>query len=194
VSSLRLFISLDTPEPVKRSMAILRDDLARRMREVRWEDARKFHCTLRFLGSVEHARLGPIEEQVRAAASGTPPLSLRYSGIGFFPDSGHPRILWVGITDIDGTLGRLQQRISAGLSSLGFIPEERPFHPHVTLGRIGTRRRPDRLTDIMKTCTFEHPPVIVPAVEIMQSVLSPHGSEYLLLRSIPLVSAGGRGV
>ncbi|HMK38598.1 MAG TPA: RNA 2',3'-cyclic phosphodiesterase, partial [Bacteroidota bacterium] len=153
---------------------------------VRWEDARKFHCTLRFLGSVEQERLDSIEEQVRSAASLTRPLSLRYAGIGFFPDSAHPRIVWVGITDEAGGLSQLQQRISGGLSRLGFAAEARPFHPHVTLGRVGTSHRPERLTDIMKTCTFEHPPVIVPAVEIMQSVTSPHGSEYLLLRSIPL--------
>ena len=187
---LRLFIAVDTPAAVKQEMALLRDDLARRARTVRWEAAGKLHCTLRFLGNVERSRLSSIEQQVESAASGIPPLSLNYSGIGFFPDSIRPRIIWIGIRESGGDLARLQERVSGGLLSLGFLPEERPFHPHVTLGRAGAGRT-RVLIDIAKTRTFDHPPVIVPAVEIMQSVLRPRGSEYVVLRSIPLTGDGG---
>lgn len=191
---LRLFIAVDTPAAVQRQMALLRDDLARRARDVRWEATGRFHCTLRFLGNVERSRIGPIEQQVESAASETPPLSLTYAGIGSFPDSTRPRIIWIGIRESGGNLTRLQERVSRGLRGLGFLPEERPFHPHVTLGRVGggdTRRASRVLIDIVETRTFEHPPVIVPAVEIMQSVLRPRGSEYVVLRSIPLTGAGG---
>jgi 2'-5' RNA ligase len=188
---LRLFIAIDTPAAVKQRMALLRDDLARRTRDVRWEATGKFHCTLRFLGNVERSRLGSIEQQVESAASGIPPLSLSYSGIGFFPDSTSPRIIWVGIRENGGDLSRLQESVSEGLSALGFIPEERPFHPHVTLGRVGSGREARGLIEIVETRTFEHPPAIVPAVEIMQSVLRPRGSEYAVLRSIPLTGPGG---
>ena len=183
---LRLFIAVDTPAAVKGEMALLRDDLVRRARDVRWEVPEKFHCTLRFLGNVERSRLGSVEQQVAAAASGTPPLSLRYSGIGVFPDMTMPRVIWVGITQSGGDLSRLQETISGGLQDLGFVPEQRPFHPHVTLGRAGSGRASRALIEIVETRTFDHPPVIVPAVEIMQSVLRPRGSEYVVLRSIPL--------
>jgi RNA 2',3'-cyclic 3'-phosphodiesterase len=188
---IRLFIAVDTPAAVKREMVLLRDDLARRARDVRWEAAEKLHCTLRFLENVERSRLPSIEQQVESASSGIPPLSLNYSGIGFFPDSIRPRIIWIGIRESGGELARLQERVSGGLLSLGFLPEARPFHPHVTLGRAGAGRTSRVLIDIAKTRTFDHPPVIVPAVEIMQSMLRSRGSEYVVLRSIPLTGAGG---
>jgi len=188
---LRLFIAIDTPEAVKHRMALLRDDLARRTRDVRWESTGKLHCTLRFLGNVERSRLGSIEQQVETAASGTSPLSLSYSGIGFFPDSTRPRIIWVGIRESGRDLSRLQEIVSGGLSALGFVPEGRPFHPHVTLGRVGGAGESRGLIGIVETRTFEHPPVIIPAVEIMQSVTRPRGSEYVVLRSIPLTGVGG---
>jgi len=191
MDTLRVFIAVDTPPAVKRQMALLRDDLARGTGDVRWEPPEKLHCTLRFLGNVERPGLGAVERQVEIAASETPPLSLGYGGIGFFPDRARPRILWVGIRDAGGDLSRLQERISGALAGLGFAPEERPFHPHVTLGRLGSGRRWGGLTDIVQTRTFEHPPVVVPAVEIMQSVLTGRGSSYVLLRSIPLRGSGG---
>jgi RNA 2',3'-cyclic 3'-phosphodiesterase len=191
---LRLFIAVDTPAAVKREMALLRDDLAGRARGVRWEATGKLHCTLRFLGSVERSRLGSIARQVELGTAGIPPLSLTYAGIGLFPDSIRPRIIWIGIREEAGDLALLQERVSRSLRSLGFPPEERPFQPHVTLGRVGggiAGSASRVLIDIVKTCTFDHPPVIVPAVEIMQSVLRPRGSDYVLLRSIPLMVAGG---
>ena len=191
---IRLFIALETPAAVKREMTLLRDDLARRARDVRWEAAGKLHCTLRFLGNVERTRLGSIEGEVESAASGIPPLRLTYSGLGFFPDGISPRIIWIGIRESGGDLARLHERVSRGLLGIGFVPEERPFHPHVTLGRVtgGSGRKESRvLIETVETRTFDHPPVIVHAVEIMQSVLRPRGSEYVRLRSIPLTGAVG---
>jgi 2'-5' RNA ligase len=195
METLRLFIAVDTPAAVKREMALLRDELAPRSRDVRWEAAGKLHCTLRFLGNVERSRLTSIGQQVESAASETPPLLLTYAGIGVFPDRMRPRVIWIGVRESGGDLARLQERISGGLRALGFVLEERPFHPHVTLARArgvgGAGSAARVLIDIAETRTFEHPPVIVPAVEIMQSVLRPRGSEYVVLRSIPLTGAGG---
>ena len=83
-------------------MASLRDDLARRAPRVRWEPAEKFHCTLRFLGNVGAPVLAALEEELRGAAALVPPLSLRYSGIGAFPDAAHPRVIWIGVGDVTG--------------------------------------------------------------------------------------------
>ena len=46
-----------------------------------------------------------------------------------------PRVLWIGLDDPSQALGRLNERLMAALTPLGFPPEERPFHPHLTLAR-----------------------------------------------------------
>ncbi len=187
---LRLFIAFDTPADVKRSLARLAEELARASKGVRWEAPAKFHCTLRFLGDVDRSRLVALEEETRLAAA-LPPLSVAYTGLGFFPPAARPRVVWAGISDMHGDLLRLQERVSAGLARLGFPREERPFHPHVTLGRVRDGADIRGLIDIVETRTFDSPPVIVPAVEIMQSVPGPSGSAYAVVRSIPLSGARG---
>jgi RNA 2',3'-cyclic 3'-phosphodiesterase len=182
----RIFIAVDTPADVRKEIALLRDAIAAESPGVRWEAAGKYHCTLQFLGNTPQERLEAVERRVALAAGGSPPLSLAYRGIGFFPDAVRPRVLWVGVHDEAGDLARLQEQIAQGLAGEGFAREERPFHPHVTLGRLDASRPVHRLIEIVETRTFEHPPVIVPAVEIMQSVPGPRGSSYTVLRSIPL--------
>jgi 2'-5' RNA ligase len=189
--SLRLFIAVDTPEIVKHQMALLTGELSHRWRNVRWEAPGKFHCTLCFLGNVRRALLPSIERRVAHAAAGTPPLSLAYSGIGFFPDATRPRVIWIGIQDVTGELLRLQQRVSGSLAEEGFAPEERAFHPHVTVGRVQATQRSGALIEIAETRTFYHPPVPVPAVEIMQSITGPRGSTYVVLHSIMLSGTPG---
>ncbi|HTY60274.1 MAG TPA: RNA 2',3'-cyclic phosphodiesterase [Bacteroidota bacterium] len=190
MATLRIFIAVDTPAEVRAQIAALRDGIARECAGVRWEATAKFHCTLQFLGNVPGVQMAAVERSVAAAASGSPALLLGYRGIGFFPEGARPRVIWVGVHDATGTLLRLQEEVARGLEREGFAREERPFHPHVTLGRLPAAHPPHRLIEIAESRTFEHPPVVVPAVEIMQSVTGSRGTSYAVLRSIPL-SGGG---
>jgi len=187
MDTLRVFIAVDTPAEVRSVLARLSADLARSTTAVRWEGPAKFHCTVRFLGNVERSRLAALEEEIRRAAA-VPPLSVAYTGLGFFPPGAPPRIVWAGIRDGHGDLRVLEERVSAGLARLGFPREERAFHPHVTLGRVRDGADVRTLIETVQTRTFDCPPVIVPAVEIMQSVPGPRGSAYEVIRSIPLAA------
>ena len=191
VDGLRVFIAIDTPPAVKRGIIALVERLRPHGRNARWEEPQKYHCTLQFLGNVERGLLEPLAARVRAAAAGIPPLPVTYGKIGFFPDDRAPRVLWVGISDEGGGLFLLKERLADQLAQIGFRAEERPFHPHVTLARLAPGGRHRTLTDTVETLTFEHPPVIIPAVEIMQSVLQRNGSAYTVLRTIPLEGRAG---
>ncbi len=57
-------------------------------------------------------------------------------GLGVFPQVKHPRILWIGLTGNTQALQELVLEIEAALESLGFPPEEKSYHPHLTLARI----------------------------------------------------------
>lgn len=188
MESLRLFVGLDTPPSVKEKLEALREALARPGADVHWEQNAKLHCTLRFLGEVSGTLLDPLARALEMATSGIGPLSLVYARIGFFPDRTRPRIIWVGIEETSGALLRLHQQIADALLPLGLEKEDRPFHPHVTLGRIRSQRKLHQLLESAETCTFEHPPVTVHAVEIVKSVLTPRGSVYSVVRSVPLTA------
>ena len=62
--------------------------------------------------------------------------SIDVHGLGVFPHVKHPRILWVGLAGNTQALQELVLEIEAALESRGFPPEEKSYHPHLTLARI----------------------------------------------------------
>src|SRR5262249_61451644 len=60
-------------------------------------------------------------------------------GLGAFPAARIARVIWAGVVD-GASLAALASDVEAALSTLGFSPEARAFRPHVTLGRVRSRR------------------------------------------------------
>jgi 2'-5' RNA ligase len=106
-----------------------------------------------------------------------------------FPHPGRATVLWLGVTDPSGGLARLQRRVEEGLSSEGFAPDERPFHPHVTLGRWRTpppRGRVDALLAAPLPLSGPDAEWMVHEVRLMESQLTPQGSIYTVVEALPL--------
>ena len=98
---LLLFLAITLPEAV-------RDEIIRVQRELqplvpravaRWTRSDQFHLTLRFLGDVRAEMVEGLPPAVGGVCREAPPLSLRAQGVGFFPNSRSPRVVWVGIGD-----------------------------------------------------------------------------------------------
>jgi len=187
MNSLRLFVAFDTPGPIKHRALSLMDELKRARADVSWEREAKLHCTVKFLGNVEKDRLpalGGIMEQV---ADGVPPIRIRYGGIGFFPNIKSPKVCWIGVEDPTESLQRLFRNLEGALSKIGFPADDRPFHPHLTLGRIRSPRNTGSLIELAESCTFEPEEAHITAIALMQSELQPSGSIYTVQKSVPLV-------
>lgn len=184
----RVFIALDGTETARARIMDIQRTLKQSVKEVRWEPPEKLHMTLRFLGETSAAGIPLLSEALHAALSNQPALTLRYATIGAFPSLEHPRVLWIG-THEDSGLRALQESIARECNRLGLgRPEDHPFHPHITLGRMRDPRRADSLTATAKTLTFE--PILdrCAGVQIMRSELHPAGSRYAVLDNIPLQS------
>jgi RNA 2',3'-cyclic 3'-phosphodiesterase len=137
--SLRLFVALEPPAPVRRQLKLLAAELrraaGRAARDVRWVLPEQIHLTLQFLGNAPEERLADVQRAVAEAAALARPLSLLVRGAGGFPNARRPRVLWAGVEGEVEALGGLARDLGARLARLGFPPEERPFSPHLTLGR-----------------------------------------------------------
>ena len=131
---MRLFIALNLPK--KERQRIIR--AARPLREeelpVRWVDVDNLHMTLKFLGEVRPNAVDGITEIIGRVASATQTFSVDFAGFGAFPTIRKPRVIWLGV-DASAELRCLKQDIEWGLADVGFDPETRAFHPHLTLGR-----------------------------------------------------------
>lgn len=134
---LRLFIAIDLPPAIKTLLRTLQGELRPRAPAVRWADPDGTHLTLLFLGATPEAMLEPVIGALHGVAAGAQPFELRTAALGAFPKPSQPRIVWLGVEGELAALGTLQAAVVDAVAPLGFRGEERPFAPHLTLGRAG---------------------------------------------------------
>jgi 2'-5' RNA ligase len=186
--SLRLFIAIETPREIKHQLGEIRDRLRDSGADVKWEPNEKLHATLKFLGATDEGLLPEIVSYIEGVCRTHPPLTLKYAGLGCFPNHRAPRIVWIGMEDLKGNIPPLQQDIENVLAPFGFEREERAFHPHVTLGRVKSNRKIGSLLRMMESITFGSQPVTIGEIIIVKSELKPGGSVYTILKTIPLTA------
>jgi 2'-5' RNA ligase len=179
--SLRLFCALELPSPALRA---LQDFQARAADPEVWRPvpAASLHVTLAFLGATDGALAGTLEAALRAAVPpGTRAPRLALGGALLLPPR-RPRVLCAAVEDLDGALGELQSQVSGALASTGaFVPEDRPFRPHVTVARLRARARaPRTVAAAPEPVAFHGGPVTLFASRTL-----PDGARYE-----PLVSLG----
>jgi len=182
---IRSFIAVDLAESVRAAISALQRDLAGAGADVRWVRSEGMHVTLKFLGAVEAPRLERVYAAVATALGAEPALHVRARGVGAFPSLRRPRVLWVGLHG-DG-LAALAARVDAAVIPLGFTPEDRGFTPHVTLGRVNSRRGWETLHGrIAAHLDADFGDSDIDAVTIFRSTLRPAGSVYTVLWKISL--------
>ncbi len=98
------------------------------------------HLTLHYLGNTPQEDLGELGEALEDAVEGRAPFEVVYRGLGAFPSAERPRVAWVGIEDPEGgpsePLLALHKALGRALREVGYRPERRAFHPHITLARV----------------------------------------------------------
>src|SRR6266404_5648033 len=141
----RLFVAIRIPEQIKHAMAAAQSELRRALPErvVTWTKREQLHLTLKFLGNVDTQCMDALNEQLRAACQGFAPLTLRAERIGVFPDARLPRVVWVGLTDAEGQLPKVQSAVEAASQNFSVLEREKKFTGHVTLGRAKRLHRRD---------------------------------------------------
>jgi 2'-5' RNA ligase len=192
---VRAFVALSLPpqvlDHVGQVQRRLRQDPA--ARPVRWSRPDQVHLTLKFVGNVPGDELERLRAALSAVCTGQPSLELALTGLGCFPHTRHPRVVWIGLGGDLGRLADLQRRIEDALRGFGdHVEERRPFHPHLTLGRVNAHGEEGRkLADLL--ARERVPPLeawTVHRVDLIRSELRPQGAHHTLLHSAEL--SGGR--
>jgi len=137
MDSLRAFIAIELPQTlqtaIEKQTVRLRQSLGDEL--VRWVPTQNMHLTLKFIGNVAASHLDFIKQMLAQTADQSSAFDLQITGLGSFPNSKRPRVLWVGL-HASAELPALQRNLEAGASRLGYQKEERPFSPHLTIGRV----------------------------------------------------------
>ena len=96
---------------------------------LRWSAPESWHITLQFLGSADEGQFACLLQrlaEVRAAAA-----PVRLGELGIFERAG---VLLVKV-EPTAELVELQRRVVEATGRCGFVPEDRPYQPHITLAR-----------------------------------------------------------
>lgn len=132
---MRLFVGIPLPDEVRAELAAVVAQLRRGGEELRWSAPDSWHITLQFLGSANAEQLACLKDRLGELHS--VPVPVRVGALGAFERAG---VVFVDV-EVGAELLALQQSIVAATLQCGFEPEERPFHPHITLARARGRKR-----------------------------------------------------
>lgn len=128
---MRLFIAINFSNTVKEKISEIIDELERSSSQGRFVSQEHQHLTLEFLGEVEEDRVTDIKRIMDKLDFDA--FDLRLFKIGHFKRP-QGNIYWIGIRDND-SLMKLQSFLHSLLKEDGFKLEDRPYKPHITLGR-----------------------------------------------------------
>ena len=188
MDKMRTFVAVPVNDQARDAVTSAEDDLRRAGADVKWVEARNIHITLKFLGNVETGQLDQLQAALRSALAGVKPLEITLSGTGTFPSGKkHVRVVWVGITEGKQDLVKVAAAVEEGCAGLGFAREERPFEPHLTIGRV--RRESGQLAELAARVSgyqFNPLKVEIDRVNLMRSELSPKGPTYTVLETVAL--------
>ena len=182
---MRLFVAVPTSQSIRAEAGRLLERLRKTGADFKWVDSGNLHWTLHFFGETEPAKLEEILTLTRAAAEGSKPFRLVMGGGGAFPSVQRPRVVWVGLREGEGEIKALAERLRGLLQKKGYPVETRPFHPHLTLGRMRSTRRMDGIKPVVESITAEES-MMADSMAVIKSVLSPSGPRYEILESVRL--------
>ncbi len=144
----------------------------------------QLHLTLRFIGDIEGTTFRDIRERLWDLPA--PPITLSVTGVGHFPPRGKPRILWAGIKPSVELIG-LRNRLNPILRECGITPEQRKYHPHVTLARL-KNSSPHRVARFLsQNSMLSTPPFTVHQLTLFSSILTPKGAVHTIEEEYPLL-------
>jgi RNA 2',3'-cyclic 3'-phosphodiesterase len=184
---MRLFAAIELPEDVRAALFSAAIDLRARLGalDARWVEPEKLHLTVRFIGHVADDSAPALIERVRRPVA-VAPFDVRLGACGVFPRSGQPRVIWVGITEGAPALVRIHEELDARLVPLGYEAEQRRFTAHLTLARVRSAKRSASVRALVSACPVPDLRCHVPHVTLFRSHLSPRGSRYEIVATIPL--------
>jgi len=184
---IRSFLAIELPKTILKKIEEVQGDLRSTHVDVRWVNSGKIHLTLKFFGNIEESRVDPIFKTIEEVTRNTPPFSFKVRGVGAFPHLKNPRVIWMGLVDGRETLISFQKQIETQLEEIGFQPEDRPFHPHLTLGRMKSSRGKEELVRRLgKFKEEEFGTFQVERVVLFKSDLKPTGPIYTPLKEMRL--------
>lgn len=133
---------------------------------VHWTEHHHFHLTLLYIGSVDGSLQLDIQEALSKIRMAPFPLSLK--GVGYFPSKKSLGSIWAGASS-SAELTLLNKIIYNQLKLILPTSDQKPFLPHVSLGRFNTIDKRRLLDYLDSQSSFTTPSFIIDSFVLMKS-------------------------
>ena len=193
MSVIRAFIAISLSPEIYQKLEQVLGALRKQLpgNAVRWVAANNIHLTIKFLGDVSLSSLELLTKALQSEASRHPPFDISVGELGVFPSLRRPHVVWVGV-EAPPELAALQHGVEAEMARLGYAPEQRPFSPHLTLGRVGRNASSEETRQIGEVLGKHKVGFLgafrVRTVYLYRSDLQPGGSIYTRLLTANLAT------
>jgi 2'-5' RNA ligase len=190
---IRTFIAAGLDRTVRDRTVALQEKLAEADVPVNWVEPDNLHVTLLFLGEVDERDLIKVCRAVETVCRGHAPFTMNVGTTGAFPNARRPKILWAGIGAGAEELTAIHDALEAPLLELGcYRREDRPYSPHLTLGRVkGDEGTEPLAATLARNAGWHGGEVPVREVLVMSSELGRDGPVYSVMSRAKLLGEGG---
>ncbi len=188
----RCFIAIEYPQIILDRIIKTRNDLKAIIpdKTVRWVADGNLHLTTKFLGEIAPSVLEEIRSNMRNICSVIQPIQLHIRGMGVFPNFKNPKIIWIGAEESDPLLA-LARRCDDTCSLSGIMKEDRPFKPHLTIGRISQNASETHqrlISEYFRSTPIpEYGKFVVDHLVLFKSDLQPTGPIYTVIEQFPFI-------
>lgn len=183
---IRTFIAVPLPDRLKQDVDRLIVGFKPLASGISWVKAANLHFTLRFLGDIDSSSIPVLKKAVESQIGNFSRFDINLSGLGCFPNMNRPRVVWVAAGGDIEIMKRLASGVEEACRQSGYGPADKPFAPHLTIGRVKFPSGTERLTESLKTTRFETESFSVDKVVIYKSDLTPRGPIYTSMGEIML--------
>lgn len=182
----RIFIGIkiETDKDFLKLASAIKDELSGEY--IKWTDPSNIHVTLAFLGDTPEEKIKLTDSMLRDKCSGSGRFEIVLRAFGVFKNLRDAKIIWAGL-DQSEKLNALQASIIEGLKMAEITVDDKPFSPHLTIGRIKHISDKDKLKVLLlKYHSTEIQRVPVSEVTLFESILRQEGPQYNTLATYQL--------
>jgi 2'-5' RNA ligase len=183
----RLFVAVDVDDPTRDtvdhlSRALRQDSAIQKLGRASWVGKERMHLTLHFVADADAGAERLLRDALGQLGPHAP-FNLTFRGLGFFPERGAPRVLWLGIAEGLDDLRAIHADLDRRLRLAGRFGDS--FHPHLTLARFRDRV-PSGRAEEMAGFPAAAGPSRIDRVTLYESRLSHEGPIYTAVAQAPL--------
>ena len=145
----RLFIGVPIQSPKSvQQVEVWKKDLHLNRNVLNWTIFGNWHVTLFFLGSTEETKVLLLQQLIEESFLEAQAYHAELIGVGVFPNSNNPKVLWLGLEDLQPILSAYSQ-LGELLLQNGFSFDQKPLKPHLTIARVKRTDHPSAFQSLM---------------------------------------------